>query len=152
MRIMLVVGVGWTTTVMVGQTEEIGTVEVSIHSVSVTDTPCLIGARVGIRYGTTALVSYGRWWCKGDNTMTIEDDIKELVDEEFATFEDEECCVVFARPAGGGVLVYGPFVDDEEARTFVACGPHGLEGVLSTVQPLYPPHALHVEMLDVSDD
>jgi hypothetical protein len=84
--------------------------------------------------------------------MTMEDDIKDLVDEEFTTFEDEECCVVFTLTQTSGVLVYGPFKDDEEARTFVACGPHGLEGVLATVQPLYPPHALRVELVDVSDD
>jgi hypothetical protein len=63
---------------------------------------------------------------------------------------DEQYCVVFAVPNGDGVLVYGPFEDDEEARTFVACGPHGLEvDTLATIQPLYPPHAIRLELSDM---
>jgi hypothetical protein len=82
--------------------------------------------------------------------MTLIDDPSlDIGGDEFATFEDEECCVVFAVPNGDGVLVYGPFTDDEEARTFVACGPHGLEDTLATIQPLYPPHAIRLELSDM---
>lgn len=69
-------------------------------------------------------------------------------------FEDELCVVLF--DIDDGVLVYGTFNDEEEARTFIACGPHGMEDHDAVVQPLYAPHALKVELtsptalLDVS--
>jgi hypothetical protein len=76
---------------------------------------------------------------------------------DVATFEEESAVVCF-NLGEDGVSVYGPFVDDEEARTFIACGPHGMEEYLSyaTVEVLYPPHALrldltgHEQLLDVS--
>jgi hypothetical protein len=86
--------------------------------------------------------------------MDMQDDIKVLVNEEFATFEDEECVVLFDVGIEGvdesAVMVYGPFVDEEEAQTFVACGPHGLEDRNSKIQALYPPHALRFELSDIS--
>ena len=76
--------------------------------------------------------------------MGMEEDTAELVIEEFATLDGEECVVVYDMGDWTKTLCYGPFVNDEEARTFIACGPHGLEEyeILARIMPLYPPHAL----------
>ncbi len=60
--------------------------------------------------------------------------------------KDEQYVVVFDElyhdTEPNGRRVFGPFTDEEEASTFIACGPHGLEEFVefASVVSLNAPH------------
>ena len=74
--------------------------------------------------------------------MTVDDNILVWCGPE----DNDTCVVVFdelyhdMEPSGR--RVFGPFKDGEEATTFIACGPHGLEDFVeyASYELLRPPH------------